>query len=306
MAERTPSRHEPGTALGAVGAFFRNRVAVNAGAAWRRLRSPQRWPAPHADHHTIPAWFWFIVVALAVLQVAVSFDEESVAWARDLPDWVRNVFDVITDIGLSDWYLIPSGVLLILFLFLDWQAVDRGLRAAWAEIAALAGYLFVAVAAGGIVTNIFKQIIGRNRPIGFDENGWLAFDSFSFDYAYASFPSGHSTTAGAVMTVAALIFPRFRVPIVAFGLLVAFSRVVVGAHFPSDAVAGLAVGTAIAYVTARWLARRRIAFEVNDGGHIRPRLAATREAARASLSRLLTAPVVALAGRSRNARTTAD
>lgn len=298
MADRKPDRANN---LQMPGSYLRGlvfaRTGPNIDAVWSRLRSPHRGPRPHAEHHSIPGWFWFVLAVIATLQMAVIFDEASVAWATDLPDWVRDFFETLTHLGLADWILYPAGAALLVFFFADWRGGDRLLRAAWAEMAALVGYVFVAIGGAGLVTNMLKPIIGRNRPKGFDENGWLSFDAFNFDYDYASFPSGHSTTAGAAMIAAALIFPRFRLPIIAIGCLVAFSRVVIGAHFPSDAVAGLAIGSAFAYVTARWLLRRRVGFVVGQGGHIRPRLRAWRRAATdLGLGRLLTAPALALAG----------
>lgn len=61
-----------------------------------------------------------------------------------------------------------------------------------------------------------------------------------------SFPSDHATTAGAVAV--GLLFANRRWGIVASALavLTAFTRVYVGAHYPSDVVAGLALGGIVA------------------------------------------------------------
>lgn len=282
---------------GTLAGVLRSRIATNFGAAWSRLRAPHRGPRPTAELHDLPAVFWLAIVAIAVVQVAVIFDADSVAWARGLPSWVHDVFQVVTDWGRSNGVLQPTGIALLVLLFGDWRGIARSIRAAWAELGALIGYVFFAVAGAGILVNILKQLIGRARPVNFDEEGWLSFDAFSFDYANASFPSGHSTTAGAAMTALALIFPRLRVPIIVVGVLIAFSRVVVGAHFPSDAVAGLAVGIAFSYLTARFLLGRRIAFGLDRAGHIRPRLGATRAAGhRRGIGAVIVAPFQALLG----------
>ena len=148
------------------------------------------------------------------------------------------------------------------------------------------------------VTNIAKQIVGRGRPVLYPADGWLTFDSFQFDYANGSFPSGHATTAGAAIVVGVLIFPRLRVPIILAGLLIGLSRVGVGAHYPSDVVAGLCVGSAFAYVTARFLLRRRVGFELDANGRIRPRLEIAGRMLRRSAAVMLAAPFRALAGNS--------
>ncbi len=62
----------------------------------------------------------------------------------------------------------------------------------------------------------------------------------------AGFPSDHATASGAV--AAALVFVSWRLGIVAWliALLIAFSRVYVGVHYPQDVLAGLALGAVVA------------------------------------------------------------
>ena len=64
--------------------------------------------------------------------------------------------------------------------------------------------------------------------------------------ADAGFPSDHSTAAGAV--AAGLLFVSWRLGLLTAlaALLVAFSRVYVGVHFPQDVAAGLALGAVVA------------------------------------------------------------
>ena len=60
------------------------------------------------------------------------------------------------------------------------------------------------------------------------------------------FPSDHATAAGAV--AAGLFFVSWRLGLVTalWSLIVAFSRVYVGVHFPQDVAAGLALGAIVA------------------------------------------------------------
>ena len=66
----------------------------------------------------------------------------------------------------------------------------------------------------------------------------------------AGFPSDHATAAGAV--AAGLFFVSWRLGAVTtlWSLLVAFSRVYVGVHFPQDVAAGLALGAVVAVIGA--------------------------------------------------------
>jgi undecaprenyl-diphosphatase len=61
-----------------------------------------------------------------------------------------------------------------------------------------------------------------------------------------SFPSGHTLHAVAFTVVAGAYYPVLIAPLVAFTLLTAASRVVLGLHYPSDVLAGAAVGAALA------------------------------------------------------------
>ncbi len=68
-----------------------------------------------------------------------------------------------------------------------------------------------------------------------------------------SFPSDHAVMAGAVAAGVWLVSRRLGLVAVAFALLMAFTRVYVGAHFPLDVVAGLLVGAVVVLVGHRLL-----------------------------------------------------
>ncbi len=66
-----------------------------------------------------------------------------------------------------------------------------------------------------------------------------------------SFPSGHSASAAAFATGAALEMPVLALPLGCLAAAVAASRVVTGAHYPSDVVTGVALGIGAASLTLR-------------------------------------------------------
>jgi undecaprenyl-diphosphatase len=138
-------------------------------------------------------------------------------------------------------------------------------------------YVFASVAIAGIVANLSKYVIGRARPKLFTDAGSFSFDFLSFEADWASFPSGHATTGMALGLSLALLFPRFRWVFLTLGFWIAVSRLFVGAHYPSDVLAGGLLGALTAWLLARALARHRLLFGFDrDGGLMRRRTASGR------------------------------
>ena len=219
------------------------------------------------------------VAGALIVLFLLTVDLHSVAWWNELSRFERNFFGVATRFGKSDWLLIPTGVVGLALLFADWGRTNRRLAAAWVEIGELVGFFFFSVAVAGIITNLIKWTIGRSRPILFSEDGVFAFSPISFDYAHVSFPSGHATTASAAFVALALIFRGRAILIVlvaVFAAIVATSRVGVRAHYPSDVVAGVFVGSAFTYLYAYALGRNGVAFQRQPDGSLIPKTVAIR------------------------------
>ena len=64
-----------------------------------------------------------------------------------------------------------------------------------------------------------------------------------------SFPSGHTLHAVVFATVAIADYPQLAFLPIPFAFLVALSRMVAGLHYPSDVLAGAAIGAAIADIS---------------------------------------------------------
>lgn len=221
---------------------------------------------------------WPIWVGGLLLTVfcAVACDTRSVVWVRSLPEPVAGFFQWITDLGKSGWMLYPAGLLGLLLLLADWRVVNRRVAAAWAEFGLIVGYVFWAIAGSGLVMHAIKQTVGRGRPVVFDSDGAFSLIPFQFDYAQASFPSGHATTMGAVAVVIAVLVPRFRWFALIVCAVVAASRVFVAAHYPSDVAAGFLLGASFSWFFALALCHAGTVFERGPDGTIKLRAIAMR------------------------------
>jgi membrane-associated phospholipid phosphatase len=71
-----------------------------------------------------------------------------------------------------------------------------------------------------------------------------------------SFPSGHAASASAFATGVATAWPEAAIPLSGTAMLVAYSRVHTGVHYPVDVIAGDIVGTTLAQLTTAALGRR--------------------------------------------------
>ena len=73
-----------------------------------------------------------------------------------------------------------------------------------------------------------------------------------------SYPSGHPAVAAAIAgVVAPEVRPFVRAPLQRLPRFVAFSRVYVGAHYPSDVAGGVMIGKAVADLWRRYVSLRR-------------------------------------------------
>jgi undecaprenyl-diphosphatase len=209
-----------------------------------------------------------VLFATATAILLVVFDPLLVAWQEKLSPDVVTLFRYVTRFGKSDWILIGTGLFVIVMLVLDASELRPRHRARRAVRSFTALYVFAAVASSGIVANVCKYVIGRARPRYFDQTGTVSFDLFSGDASWASFPSGHATTAMALGVSLALLFPRFRWIFLCAGFWIAASRLFLLQHYPSDMLAGCALGGTVAWLLARALARRRLVFGFDGSGRL--------------------------------------
>jgi undecaprenyl-diphosphatase len=105
--------------------------------------------------------------------------------------------------------------------------------------------VLIALALGSIVGElILKNIIARARPIG---------DEFNFNFIVNlpksySFPSGHTTSSFAAFGVFLFSKARYRYCVLALAALMAFSRMYLHVHYPSDILGGIILGLSCGWI----------------------------------------------------------
>ena len=104
------------------------------------------------------------------------------------------------------------------------------------------------------VTQGLKALIDRDRPFTTYPN--IEKLSSGGD---SSFPSGHTLEAFAMAAALSMMFSRKKIilPVYAWAILVAYSRMALGVHYPSDVLAGILIGSLIGWIV-HWVFRRMV------------------------------------------------
>jgi membrane-associated phospholipid phosphatase len=256
----TEVRSNPVHPAPAAGAFPQRFAANVARGLLALRRSPQaQLPRLRASA--------FAAVALAIAAVIASMfflDVAASDWARNLPRWFVEPFFTITKFGLSSWFLYPLGTILLALAAIASAALPRLTQGVLAALGVRCGFLFLAIGAPGLFVTIVKRLIGRARPFVGGHDDPFLYVPFIWRPAYAAMPSGHATTAVAAAIAIGAVWPRSRLVMWLYALIIMLSRVVVLAHHPSDVIAGALVGAVGALGVRRYFAARRLGFCPGD------------------------------------------
>ncbi len=91
-----------------------------------------------------------------------------------------------------------------------------------------------------IVNLILKNCIGRTRPYEVIEKLTILVG----EQSDKSFPSGHTSIAFAFVSVTWFLLPKkYSLPMTVLATLIAFTRMYIGVHYPTDILGGIAAGT---------------------------------------------------------------
>jgi membrane-associated phospholipid phosphatase len=194
-----------------------------------------------------------LVFAMCVF-LFLFFDKDIALFIRaSLTKETREAFIPITNLGKADWYIVAALGTWLLGRFMVLRAAPLRVAHAWDRLSRGGLFVIVSLAYSAVIIHILKLTVGRARPKALFREDFYGAKPLAFDTDLSSFPSGHSQTVWAVMSVLIILFPRRWPVFVSWAVLVSSSRVVVGAHFPSDIIMGsfIAVMSTL-YVRHRW------------------------------------------------------
>ncbi|MFJ9342366.1 phosphatase PAP2 family protein [Streptomyces sp. NPDC101733] len=153
-------------------------------------------------------------------------------FAHGTPLWVQSAFEVWTEYGLLLFGL--------LYIAVWWRArANDGPRSV-----ALAVLAPLVTALAYVASELVKSTVDEERPCR-AVAGALAPLLPCPPSGDWSFPSNHSAIAAAAAVSLALAVPRLAWLTLPMALLMAFSRVYVGAHYPHDVAMGLLLGASL-------------------------------------------------------------
>ena len=183
--------------------------------------------------------------------------------------WDRAIFEVINKSFTSSFFdaiiplasdfifwMIPIG---LVWLFFFVRTNRRG------RIIALS-CLVVVAATDQFSNDVIKPVVQRARPCNvvpsaryYDGDKFVVTDKFGMTTYKASysFPSNHAANIAGQAMYWSYFYPQMTPAMILIGVVVGYSRIYMGHHYPADVVGGYLVGISIAlligFILRRWV-----------------------------------------------------
>jgi len=177
-----------------------------------------------------------IIVLLALFSYIFIDKNVALYFHENISKDVYHFWKIVSKFGEGKYFLIPSAILYIIY-----KNKDEFIK----KVSIL---VFSSVAISGIVVNVLKIIFGRARPELLFQEDIFGFTWFHFGHLYASFPSGHTTTAFSGFVALALVFRKYSYIFLLLAFMIAFSRVILTMHYVSDVLIGSLLGSWTSYI----------------------------------------------------------
>ncbi|MGN0510734.1 MAG: phosphatase PAP2 family protein [Lachnospiraceae bacterium] len=167
------------------------------------------------------------------MSALLSLDGNLLLWIQNhlRADAMNGFWTFITSLGNGGWVWIVLGILLLFF----------------PKTRKLGILTLLSMLIGFLITNIcLKNLVARPRPYTQIPDLTILVKE-PHDW---SFPSGHTTAsfAFAFAFYFGLEHKKYSIPVFVLAALIAFSRLYVGVHYPTDVLGGLLTGTLCAFL----------------------------------------------------------
>ncbi|SPP95546.1 phosphatase PAP2 family protein [Bradyrhizobium vignae] len=245
-------------------------LAVSWRALAQLVRSPSHSRRAEAARRLARHSLWLSAAGAAlVIVLMVGFDQTEILLMppRGTPSlWPIRI---LTDFGKDEYVLSVLGAALVALAFVA-AGMHGSRRALLLVFGTRLQFMFLSVAVSAFVAEILKYLIGRGRPFVGGQANPFNFIPFEGTGAYASLPSGHAVAAFALAFAVSALWPRLRLFMFTYAIVILLTRLVLLAHHPSDVVAGALVGMVGAMAVRYWFAARRLGFAIRADGTIVP------------------------------------
>lgn len=166
------------------------------------------------------------------MEVLQALDDSTVLWVQNhiSGGFLDGIMIGISRLGNGGVLWITIGIMILLL------GIKR--KSNWREWGFL---LLLSLGVTAVLSNlIVKPAVGRLRP--FEQLAFPIIISHPLDF---SFPSGHTSAAFAAAWVCYAMNRKWGIAMLIFAVVMAFSRLYLGVHYPSDLLVGAALGTTV-------------------------------------------------------------
>jgi membrane-associated phospholipid phosphatase len=234
------------------------------------VRPPSHSRRAEAARRSARHVLWLtVILGVAILALMYALDTREIGLMP--PRGTESLWPIriLTEFGKTAYVLGPLVAALLAVAIM--AARLRGIsRAQLLGLGIRLQFVFFAVLVPILFGEVIKWIVGRGRPFVGGDADAFNFAHFAGTEAYASFPSAHAITAFALAFAVAAVWPKLRIAMAVYAVLIGVSRLVLLAHHPSDVVAGALVGVVGAMSVRYWFAARRLGFAIRRDGTIVP------------------------------------